>query len=195
MQKFQPSFLNLENKKDKKYTFLISDKLFYRFVINKSWIFCLIGEVKDAPLPTLFKDLPHTQTQSMFDYTTFRIIPELNHISFPNNYMEDKRFIQFIQLLIFFEFSEIEEQVLKPNQSKGTRREGKIKNESNLSVIVVDSLWNKFTRVCGEFMVSGHFRWQPCGKGNKDRELIYITEFTKEGYTRKATKEMNPENN
>lgn len=36
------------------------------------------------------------------------------------------------------------------------------------------------------FGVKGHFRLQPCGEGRKDRKLIYIHEFQKHGYVRRA---------
>lgn len=36
------------------------------------------------------------------------------------------------------------------------------------------------------FSVKGHFRLQPCGKGKRQRKLIYIREFQKHGYVRRA---------
>jgi hypothetical protein len=36
------------------------------------------------------------------------------------------------------------------------------------------------------FNVRGHFRLQPCGKGKQDKKLIYIHEFRKHGYIRRA---------
>jgi hypothetical protein len=36
------------------------------------------------------------------------------------------------------------------------------------------------------FSVRGHFRLQPCGAGKKDKKLIYIHEFQKHGYVRRA---------
>lgn len=36
------------------------------------------------------------------------------------------------------------------------------------------------------FSVKGHFRLQPCGKGKRDHKLIYIHEFQKHGYVRRA---------
>lgn len=48
-----------------------------------------------------------------------------------------------------------------------------------------DSKW--YTKICNDesFKVSGHFRLQPYGDGT--RKLIWINEFTKNGYHRKAT--------
>lgn len=36
------------------------------------------------------------------------------------------------------------------------------------------------------FNVRGHFRLQPCGRGRSERKLIYINEFKKNGYIRRA---------
>ena len=50
---------------------------------------------------------------------------------------------------------------------------------------IFDSKW--YTEICNDeaFKVSGHFRLQPYGDGT--RRLIWINEFTKNGYHRKAT--------
>lgn len=57
--------------------------------------------------------------------------------------------------------------------------------ETGLDYYVFDSKW--YTEICNDesFQVSGHFRLQPYGDGS--RRLIWINEFTKNGYHRKAT--------
>lgn len=57
--------------------------------------------------------------------------------------------------------------------------------EQGLDYYLFDSKW--YTEVCNDecFQVSGHFRLQPYGDGT--RRLIWINEFTKKGYHRKAT--------
>ena len=54
-----------------------------------------------------------------------------------------------------------------------------------LEYYIFDSKW--YTEICNDesFQVSGHFRLQPYGDGT--RKLIWINEFTKNGYHRKAT--------
>lgn len=54
-----------------------------------------------------------------------------------------------------------------------------------LAYYIFDSKW--YTEICNDesFQVSGHFRLQPYGDGT--RKLIWINEFTKNGYHRKAT--------
>lgn len=56
--------------------------------------------------------------------------------------------------------------------------------EDGLSYFTFDSKW--YTEICNnsDFKVSGHFRLQPYGDGS--RKLIYINEFVKHGYHRKA---------
>jgi hypothetical protein len=56
--------------------------------------------------------------------------------------------------------------------------------ENGLSYYTFDSKW--YTEICNnnDFKVSGHFRLQPYGNGS--RRLIYINEFVKHGYHRKA---------
>ena len=57
--------------------------------------------------------------------------------------------------------------------------------ESGIDYYTFDSKW--YTEISNDesFQVSGHFRLQPYGDGT--RRLIWINEFTKHGYHRKAT--------
>ena len=57
--------------------------------------------------------------------------------------------------------------------------------ESGLDYYLFDSKW--YTEISNDesFQVSGHFRLQPYGDGTK--KLIWINEYTKNGYHRKAT--------
>lgn len=57
--------------------------------------------------------------------------------------------------------------------------------EAGLDYYLFDSKW--YTEISNDesFQVSGHFRLQPYGDGT--RKLIWINEYTKNGYHRKAT--------
>lgn len=57
--------------------------------------------------------------------------------------------------------------------------------EAGLDYYLFDSKW--YTEISNDesFLVSGHFRLQPYGDGT--RKLIWINEYTKNGYHRKAT--------
>lgn len=64
----------------------------------------------------------------------------------------------------------------------------KVNNFMGIDVKVLDSRW--FTTICRDegFLVSGHFRLQPCKDENGEwtRKLIYINPYAKTGYHRLA---------
>lgn len=171
--KFNPNILKLE--KPKKFTYLIDENTFYRVAINE----------KEILVIRVFRD------SISVNYDSFKIIPKINQVIYPknNDYMNDKNFVEFLRLLIFTEFSDITEKVLKPKQSIGTKKDGKYLNESGSNVIIVDSTWNIQIIKNEAFGVNGHFRLQPIGKDRLDRKLIYIKEYIKDGYVRKSKKQ------
>jgi len=58
--------------------------------------------------------------------------------------------------------------------------------KTNQKVTYYDCSWYT-TIVRNEgFSVRGHFRLQPCGKGKQNKKLIFIHEFQKHGYVRRA---------
>jgi hypothetical protein len=102
-----------------------------------------------------------------------------------------ERNFSIIPYFIFFDYAEIEEKIVKAGtKSKGISKKSGDTNLSNFDVKRIDSMY--FTRIIREegFSVSGHFRLQPCGEGLRDRKLIYINPFEKNGYTRRAKIEM-----
>lgn len=90
--------------------------------------------------------------------------------------------------LNFIEHCEIEQKLLKPKE-KYRNAGQKYYNESKSDIKILDCRW--FTELLRDtpFTVRGHLRWQFHGEGRKGRKLIWIDEFQKEGYHRKATKE------
>lgn len=168
----------------KKITILINDKLFYRYLITPNAILCVW--VTTEPIM-------HEGVERLYmKYTTFKIHTDSGHLSYPvEKPFEVELFRNFIQYLIFLEFSELETVVLKPNVKFGNRKDGRYFNESREDIVVVDSTWNKIMIKTGEFGVSGHLRFQPSGEGRSQRKLIYIKEYTKSGYTRNASKVVN----
>lgn len=91
--------------------------------------------------------------------------------------------------IYFIHNCETEQKVLKPKEKHRANGE-KHYNESNSNVVILDCKW--FTELIRDtpFHVRGHLRWQVCGEGRKRRRLIWIEEFEKKGYHRKATKEV-----
>lgn len=76
-------------------------------------------------------------------------------------------------------------------QGKKKRKE-KVGKEKFLSddfphkISIIDSNWFRTTVRTEGFGVKGHFRLQPCGEGRKNRKLIWVNDFRKDGYTKKA---------
>jgi hypothetical protein len=178
LTKFEPAILKI--KKSKKITLLIDDNKFYRVAISEDEIMALC--IKKTVMPN---------NQYYVSYDSFKIYPKLNTVSFPmGDYMKSEMFLEFIKMLIFIEFSDVTEVLLKPNQSIGTKKEGKYLNDSKNNFILVDSKWNNIIVSSGVFGVSGHFRLQRVGKDKQEVKLIYIKEFVKNGYVRGLKKEQ-----
>lgn len=94
-------------------------------------------------------------------------------------------FAFLVSFICFIKHVELETKVIQP-QKKDWHIGTKYVNETKSKIEVLDSSW--FTTIVRSegFNVRGHFRFQPCGKGLTDRKLIWISDFEKEGYTRKA---------
>lgn len=88
-------------------------------------------------------------------------------------------------LVLFMKYCELEIKEVKGN-SKVNHIGTKYVNETNNNIEILDSTW--FTTIVKSegFHVRGHFRFQPCGQAMKDRKLIWISDYDKEGYTRTA---------
>ncbi len=91
-----------------------------------------------------------------------------------------------LDYLCLRQWAEIEIAEIHTKQKKEVKGKKKteIVVEDGISYFTFDSKW--FTEICNnnEFIVSGHFRLQPYGDGS--RRLIWINEFKKYGYHRKA---------
>ena len=94
-----------------------------------------------------------------------------------------------VQLISYIYFGDIIEKHLKAGQKSKINFFQKIVNDTKIDITYVDSLWKQRISTDG-FSVSGHFRLQPVGEGRKERKLIWIEEFSKDGYNRKATREL-----
>lgn len=89
-----------------------------------------------------------------------------------------------LDYLCLRQWADIEIAEIQTKQKKEVKGKKNIIIQDGISYFVFDSKW--FTEVCNnnEFIVSGHFRLQPYGDGSK--KLIWINEFKKHGYHRKA---------
>lgn len=93
-----------------------------------------------------------------------------------------------LMILLFKQFAEVETKEIggKDNPKKAKVGAEKYLNETDTTVNILDCNW--FTTIVRSkgFGVKGHFRMQPCGEGMRQRKLIYIEDFVKQGYSRKA---------
>jgi hypothetical protein len=95
--------------------------------------------------------------------------------------------------LYFIHNCDTEQKIVKPNE-KHRENGNKHFNESKSDIIFLDCSW--FTELIRDapFHVKGHLRWQVHGEKNRKRKLIWINEFEKSGYQRRAKKETILEN-
>jgi hypothetical protein len=96
-------------------------------------------------------------------------------------------FYQLFSILAFVKLCPVESKEIKA-QSKVKSIGCKYINDTDLNIEYLDSKWFTTLVKSDAFKVRGHFRLQPCGEGLKDRKLIWINDFQKEGYTAPARK-------
>lgn len=96
-------------------------------------------------------------------------------------------FNDFYEFLLFQKFAQIEIKHLSSGQ-KEKSIDCKYINETKTNVQFLNSTWFTTLVKSDAFKVRGHFRLQPCGEGLKDRKLIWISDFMKDGYTAPARK-------
>jgi hypothetical protein len=99
-----------------------------------------------------------------------------------------KRFASVIISAMFMKYASVEIVEIKAGKKAGSKK-SKILNEMGIDALYLDSKW--FTTLVRSegFKVSGHFRLQPKKvNGYWTKELIWIDEFQKHGYTSHARK-------
>lgn len=100
---------------------------------------------------------------------------------------------KYIMLILFIKYADVEIKHLKGGQ-RLKEISCKYVNETKGVVNILDSKWFTTLVKSDAFKVRGHFRLQPCGEGMKDRKLIWINDFQKDGYTAPARKLSQPMN-
>ena len=98
--------------------------------------------------------------------------------------------VGFITLMAFKKFASVELCTVEAHSKKKTDLDHQVKvvNDTGIDVTILDSRWFREIIRNEGFKVRGHFRLQPCKdeSGNWTRKLIYINEFEKHGYHRRA---------
>ena len=96
-----------------------------------------------------------------------------------------------LSYLIFKEYAPIETLIVNREKTrKGVLNKEKYLNEFNHNVTVIDSNW--FTNIIRNkgFGVRGHFGLRAYGEGRKKRKLVWIESYKKNGYVKKAKKNL-----
>jgi hypothetical protein len=97
---------------------------------------------------------------------------------------------RIINIELFKKYAKVETKFLPPN-SKTKDVNCKYVNDTKLNLTSLDSKWFTNLIKSDAFKVRGHFRLQPKKKdGQWTKELIWIEEFKKDGYTAKARKNL-----
>lgn len=159
---------------------------------------------QDLDIPASLINSQKAQIEYGFDYNLFFIdlnkreieINDRKYFSIKDEQLlKDSQYpllTKFVRLLLYICLSEITVEFLPPNsKTSGTKKEGKIVNNSKSDVIVVGSKWNTISIRTEGFDVNGHFRLQPCGKNRQDVKMIWIDAFKKHGYIKKSNKHQN----
>ena len=103
-------------------------------------------------------------------------------------YHINKPILDLCLVNMFKKFSQVEIKELAPN-SKTNDIKCKYVNDTKSIIKHLDCTWYTTLVKSDCFNVSGHLRWQPKKvNGEWKKELIWIEDFKKNGYTRKASK-------
>lgn len=94
-----------------------------------------------------------------------------------------------LKILIYLHYGDITTKTYGKKEVVVTGSRGPIRNTTDYDITFVNTLWKQRVSTAG-FAVRGHWRLQPYGtRDNSKHRLLWIEEFEKSGYNRKATKE------
>lgn len=193
------------NIKGQSSTYILNRHEFYRFKINEKKEIYILHFYKDPELSDeefnkmRSYDIPNADFYG-FKFDTFIIY--LDEERYPDGFMPENEIWgqnpinkqKFVKLLLFIELSEPvieivnDNQKIKLNSDWEKSMDGKVKNESGVNVILVNTMWNKVLINDSGFSVKGHIRIQPYGPGRTLYKPIWIDEFQKNGYIRGVEK-------
>lgn len=177
---------SLPNRKD---TYFVNANCCVRYTKQDDLIVGLIFNINLKDERVLWNGFGIDTNTGSIHYSDKKIMVDEQYTNYVDTLLTINLY-SFLRMLVYTELSDIETRVIQGNGSYGTRKNGKIKNESNTPITMVDTSWNiESIRITG-FMVNGHYRMQRCGKGYSQVMLKWIDAFEKKGYTRRAKKEM-----
>ena len=182
-------------------TYILNRHEFFRFkVVEKKEIY-ILHFYKDPQLSDEEFDfyrnmnIPYAEFNG-YKFDTFKIY--IDEEKYPDGFMPENELWnqnpinkqRFVKLLLFIELTEPTIEIVRDNQkikldsSWEKSMDGKVKNESGVNVILVNTMWNKVIINDSGFSVKGHIRIQPYGPGRTLYKPIWIDEFQKSGYIR-----------
>lgn len=200
-------FENIPKTHSKKYHF--SDTVRQYAQNNFEKLTHLIPEIKDSHKTIIikwgyyeyfiksFKDKSVTQIRLIVNGFIKEIVCHFNHGTFkmdalvPNelSYLDEVIMSlckEIAAIELFIQYSEITTKILPPKEQIWNSHTCVYNNKTQDEITIIDLTWFTNLIKSDAFKVRGHFRLQPCGEGMKERKLIWINEFQKEGYIREA---------
>lgn len=154
------------------------EREFYRYAVIKNMLFVI----------HIYKEQDPLKGEGDFiGYSVWRTqlgMPEMSYSSAAQKEEDTK----FLQILIFLKYTNPDIKFIESGKKVGTRKNGFF-NLTRSSITVVDSTWNTTVVRSKGFSVDGHLRLQPHGPERKQRKLIWIEPFEKEGYVRHSKSE------
>lgn len=104
------------------------------------------------------------------------------------NEFDNGHYLHVLLISLFIKYAEVEIKFLPANKKVKDEKQ-KYVNDTNCPVTFLDSKWFTTLVKSDAFKVRGHFRLQPKKKnGEWTKELIWINDFEKSGYTAPARK-------
>ncbi len=168
--------------KNQKVTFIFNDNSCLRMLVSDDTIwFC---HIKFTFEKSSDNDGKMYWVMFYFDRESGELCDHFNH----KDVLDMEEYIY--KFLCFFYLTNNSEEIIPAGVVYGTRKSGKIKNDFNFPLVLVNSRWNTTTIRTEQFGVRGHFRIQPRGVGRQDYEVIFIEPYTKDGYIRKAQSDL-----
>ena len=120
--------------------------------------------------------------------------PHSNLFRFDKAQTPKELFASFL-IILFKKYAQVETKYLPANKTTKDIN-CKYVNETSSNITILDSKWFTTLVKSDAFKVRGHFRLQPKKKdGEWTKELIWINDFTKDGYTAPARILNNNQNN
>lgn len=153
------------------------------------------GKIWYNVMYTDFSRHVNSTTAALDVYVSYFLKPGEENVDIKHSiwegYIKDERdhgyWVTFIVMFCLFKkYCDIETKVTEPKNRRAKVGNNKYINETDKRIQILDATWFTNLVVSGAFGVSGHLRWQRYGPGNTQKKLIWIDEFVKEGYTRKA---------